>query len=80
VTIIIRPIHRFPLLILGAQDELDADPIIKGRPVVLQSKDCHALWVSHRVLELSAPFPASVEGGVILRDESGVATGLQKTI
>ncbi|KAJ7354162.1 amidohydrolase family-domain-containing protein [Mycena albidolilacea] len=57
-------------------DELDADPIIKGRPVVLQSKDCHALWVSHRVLELSAPFPASVEGGVILRDESGAATGV----
>ncbi|KAJ6494587.1 amidohydrolase family-domain-containing protein [Mycena sanguinolenta] len=57
-------------------DDLDADPVIKGRLVVLQSKDCHALWVSRRVLELSGPFPPSVDGGVILTDASGAATGM----
>ncbi|KAJ7215765.1 amidohydrolase family-domain-containing protein [Mycena haematopus] len=57
-------------------DDLEADPVIKGRLVVLQSKDCHALWVSRRVLELSDPFPASVDGGVILTDASGAATGM----
>ncbi|KAJ6535556.1 amidohydrolase family-domain-containing protein [Mycena capillaripes] len=57
-------------------NDLDADPIIKGRPVVLQSKDCHGLWVSGRVLELSTPFPASIEGGVILTDDSGTPTGM----
>ncbi|KAJ7679556.1 amidohydrolase family-domain-containing protein [Mycena polygramma] len=57
-------------------EALDADPVIRGRPVVLQSKDCHALWVSQRVMQLSAPFPAAVEGGVILADENGVPTGV----
>ncbi|KAJ7873422.1 amidohydrolase family-domain-containing protein [Mycena leptocephala] len=57
-------------------NDLDADPIIRGRPVVLQSKDCHALWVSARVLQLSEPFPPSVEGGVILTDDSGAPTGV----
>ncbi|KAF7334584.1 Amidohydro-3 domain-containing protein [Mycena venus] len=57
-------------------DDLDADSVIRGRPVVLQSKDCHALWVSRRVLELSTPFPASVDGGVILTDAGGAPTGM----
>ncbi|KAJ6476492.1 amidohydrolase family-domain-containing protein [Mycena vitilis] len=57
-------------------EALDADPVIRGRPVVLQSKDCHALWVSQRVMQLSAPFPATVEGGVILADENGAPTGV----
>ncbi|KAK6985112.1 Amidohydro-3 domain-containing protein [Favolaschia claudopus] len=60
-------------------DDLEADPVLRGRPIVLQSKDCHALWVSRRVLELSVsakPFPASVDGGVVLRDEKGDPTGM----
>ncbi|KAF9071018.1 amidohydrolase family-domain-containing protein [Rhodocollybia butyracea] len=57
------------------QADLDSDPIIRGRPVVLQSKDCHALWVSQRALEFSLPFPEEVEGGVIIRDASGNPTG-----
>ncbi|KAJ7509256.1 amidohydrolase family-domain-containing protein [Mycena galericulata] len=56
--------------------DLDADPVIKGRPVVLQSKDCHAQWISGRALELSLPLPAAVEGGVILTDDAGVPTGV----
>ncbi|KAF7293292.1 Amidohydro-3 domain-containing protein [Mycena chlorophos] len=58
---------------------LDADPIIRGRPVVLQSKDCHALWVSSRALELStAQFPEDlvVDGGVILTDDKGQPSGV----
>ncbi|CAA7259249.1 unnamed protein product [Cyclocybe aegerita] len=55
--------------------DLEADSVIRGRHVVLQSKDCHALWVSSKALEISAPFPDSVEGGVIVRDEDGAPTG-----
>lgn len=56
--------------------ELDADPVIRGRPVVLQSKDCHALWVSAEAMRLSSPFPDSVEGGIIIRGEDGEPTGV----
>ncbi|KAK1229178.1 hypothetical protein PQX77_007750 [Marasmius sp. AFHP31] len=56
--------------------DLDEDPIIRGRPVVLQSKDCHALWVSSKALEASLPLPSEVEGGVIVRDASGEPTGM----
>ena len=57
------------------QRDLDAYPLIKGRPVILQSRDGHAIWVSRATLDANAPFPDSVEGGVILRDESGEMTG-----
>ncbi|KAJ7434315.1 amidohydrolase family-domain-containing protein [Mycena galericulata] len=56
--------------------DLDADPVIRGRPVALQSKDCHAQWVSARTLELSAPLPPAVEGGIILTDDTGAPTGV----
>ncbi|KAJ6570591.1 amidohydrolase 3 [Mycena vulgaris] len=56
--------------------DLEADPVIKGRPVVLQSKDCHAQWLSARALELSSPLPSAVEGGIILRDDIGAPTGV----
>jgi len=58
-----------------SQADLDADSIIRGRPVVLQSKDCHALWVSSKVIEASLPLPEVVEGGVIIRDDAGLPTG-----
>lgn len=58
------------------QADLDADNIIRGRPVILQSKDCHALWVSSKAIEESVPFPSSIEGGVVIRDEGGRPTGL----
>jgi len=57
------------------QADLEADPIIRGRPVVLQSKDCHALWVSSKVIENSPPLPEVVEGGLIIRDDGGRPTG-----
>ncbi|KAI0656518.1 amidohydrolase family-domain-containing protein [Cubamyces menziesii] len=55
---------------------LEADPIVAGRPVVLQSKDGHALWVSLTVLQAMEPLPDEVEGGVIVRDSFGKPTGV----
>ncbi|KAG5719455.1 putative amidohydrolase ytcJ [Termitomyces sp. T112] len=55
---------------------LDEDPVIQGRPVILQSKDCHALWASSKAVEASMPFPNEVEGGVIVRDDAGNPTGV----
>ena len=57
------------------QADLDADSVVRGRHVVLQSKDCHALWVSSKVIETSLPLPEIVEGGVIVRDDAGRPTG-----
>ncbi|KAJ7251771.1 amidohydrolase family-domain-containing protein [Mycena haematopus] len=56
--------------------DLDSDPVLRGRPIILQSKDCHALWVSSKVVEVSSPFPDVVEGGVIFRDDSGQPNGM----
>ncbi|KAF7300007.1 Amidohydro-3 domain-containing protein [Mycena kentingensis (nom. inval.)] len=67
------------LLPVDADHDLDTDPIIRGRPVVLQSKDCHALWVSARALELSQQnFPPDfqVDGGVILTRRDGSPSGV----
>lgn len=54
---------------------MESDPFVRGRRVVLQSKDGHALWVSQRILDAMAPIPAHVEGGHIVRDEAGNPTG-----
>lgn len=43
--------------------------------MVLQSKDCHALWVSSKAIEVSMPFPETVDGGIIVRDEVGYPAG-----
>ncbi|KAG9316428.1 amidohydrolase family-domain-containing protein [Chiua virens] len=65
------PVEEWP-----TADALEEDPVVHGRPVVLQSKDGHALWVSKMVLQLSGPFPQEVEGGVIFRDALGIPTGV----
>lgn len=62
------------------QADLDKDDVVRGRPVVLQSKDCHALWVSSNLLEISMPFPEAIDGGVIMRNESGHPTGKQQLL
>lgn len=38
--------------------------------------DVHALWVSKVVLDLIGTLPEAVEGGVIIRDGEGQATGV----
>ncbi|KAJ6497886.1 amidohydrolase family-domain-containing protein [Mycena sanguinolenta] len=56
--------------------DLDSEPVLRGRPIILQSKDCHALWVSSKVVEMNSPFPDVVDGGIIFRDESGQPNGM----
>ncbi|VDB91468.1 unnamed protein product [Peniophora sp. CBMAI 1063] len=56
--------------------DLDADDVVRGRQVVLRSKDAHAYWVSGKTLELNAPYPQEVEGGKIERDADGKETGV----
>lgn len=46
-----------------------------GRPIILQSKDGHALWVSRKILDAMAPIPDTVDGGIIIRDARGRPTG-----
>ncbi|KAG0704666.1 amidohydrolase 3, partial [Suillus ampliporus] len=65
------PVEEWP-----TSDALEMDPIVRGRPVVLQSKDGHALWISKKALELSSPWPSDVEGGVIVKDSFGTPIGL----
>ncbi|KAG1742219.1 amidohydrolase family-domain-containing protein [Suillus lakei] len=57
-------------------DALEMDSIVRGRPVVLQSKDGHALWISKKALALSSPWPSEVEGGVIVKDSFGNPSGV----
>ncbi|KAJ7594738.1 amidohydrolase family-domain-containing protein [Mycena floridula] len=66
----------WPTTVWPSAADLDSDPVIQGRPVVLQSKDCHALWVSSKALEVSLPFPDEVDGGVIVRNQTGYPTGM----
>ncbi|KAI5123983.1 hypothetical protein M0805_006395 [Coniferiporia weirii] len=65
------PVEEFPSF-----KELETDPIVQGRPVVLQSKDGHALWVSETTLKLMLPLPEEVDGGIIMLDEKGNPTGV----
>jgi len=55
--------------------DLDTDPVLRGRPIVLLSKDGHAFWCSKKAISLSSPLPNTVEGGVIFRDSDGRPTG-----
>ncbi|KAF9024805.1 hypothetical protein BDZ89DRAFT_988931 [Hymenopellis radicata] len=57
-------------------DDLEQDPVIRGRSVVLQSRDGHGIWVSKTALEANKPYPDAVEGGVIVRDSNGNPNGL----
>jgi predicted amidohydrolase YtcJ len=54
---------------------MEKHPVVRGRPVVLQSKDGHALWVSKKILEAMLPIPDHVDGGAIFRDEDGNPSG-----
>lgn len=70
-----EPVDENEMLIVE-QAHLDSDPIVSAHRVALQSKDGHALWVTSRVLDESAPLPDHVEGGLILRDVIGAPTGV----
>lgn len=57
-------------------DDLDTHPLLRGRRINLVHVDCHAAWVSNRVLQLMGHLPEGVEGGEIIRDDSGKPTGI----
>ncbi|KAK0233634.1 amidohydrolase family-domain-containing protein [Armillaria fumosa] len=65
------PESKFP-----TSADLDASPIIRGRSVMLRSKDGHGTWVSGRVLRDIHPLPHAVEGGVVVRDKKGKPIGV----
>jgi hypothetical protein len=68
--------NRWP----GAQyphaDDFDREPLLRGRRISLARIDAHASWVSNRVLQLAAPLPENVDGGLIIRDKHGKPTGI----
>lgn len=51
------------------------DEVVPDRPAMLISKDYHALWLNSAALALAGG-DLEVEGGVVVRDESGEPTGL----
>src|SRR5262249_57463024 len=51
------------------------DEIEPHRPAMLISKDYHALWLNSAALALAGG-DLEVEGGVVVRDESGEPTGV----
>lgn len=59
------------------QADLDADPVLRGRPIILHRKDIHVAWVSKRALELTlSNLPDKVDGGEVIRDAEGKPTGM----
>ncbi|KAK1220743.1 hypothetical protein PQX77_016450 [Marasmius sp. AFHP31] len=54
--------------------DLDSDPVIRGRKVVLQSKDCHALWLSSAAMDTCSELPDEVEGGIVVRGSNKAPT------
>ena len=63
------------LMLHTAQAAFDVDPVLKGRRIVLQSKDGHALWVSSAVIETTTELPETVDGGIIVLDVNGKPSG-----
>lgn len=64
---------------IPSQEDLDQDPLLKGRPISLNRVDGHARWVSSRVLKLMGDLPGDSEviGGKIIRDNHGNPTGMK---
>ncbi|NQX93584.1 MAG: amidohydrolase family protein [Erythrobacter sp.] len=62
---------RFP-----TASELDA--VVSDRPVWLERADNHANWANSRAMEIAGITPdiPDVEGGQVIRDESGAPTGV----
>lgn len=59
------------------QADLDADPVLRGRLIILYRKDLHAAWISSKALELAVPnLPEEINGGEIIRDSKRKPTGM----
>ncbi len=62
----------------GFPTAADLDAVAPDRPVALQDKSHHALWVNTQALELAGITAATPDppGGEIVRDEAGRPTGI----
>ncbi|KAH7337232.1 amidohydrolase family-domain-containing protein [Rhizoctonia solani] len=56
--------------------DLDKDPLLRDKPIVLARTDVHAYWVSNEVIRRLGPLPDKVDGGEIIRDAEGNPTGI----
>lgn len=75
-TSVSKSILKFKLDIFHLfQTEFDNEPLLIGRPIVMRRVDGHALWVSSKVIAETGELPNDVEGGEIIRDDDGKATG-----
>ncbi|KAH9976735.1 amidohydrolase 3 [Lactifluus volemus] len=57
-------------------DDLDQEPLLRGRLVQLARVDVHAYWVSNAILSKLTDLPDVVDGGLIVRHENGKPTGV----
>jgi predicted amidohydrolase YtcJ len=60
---------------LRKKDDLEREPLLRGRPVLLVRVDCHAYWVSNAILSKLHNIPDEIDGGLIVRDKAGNPTG-----
>ncbi|KAG1736242.1 hypothetical protein EDB19DRAFT_1722436, partial [Suillus lakei] len=68
--------HLKAYLLTTFRDDFDREPLLRGRRTFLARIDVHASSVSNRVLQLIAPLPENIDGGLIIRDEHGKPTGI----
>ncbi|KAI0277876.1 amidohydrolase 3 [Russula aff. rugulosa BPL654] len=57
-------------------DDLEREPLLRGRSVLLERIDYHARWVSNAILSKLNSLPDEVDGGLIVRDKAGKPTGV----
>ena len=69
------PSHLIGLCPAPQKDDLEREPLLRGRPVLLVRVDCHAYWVSNAILSKLHNIPDEVDGGLIVRDKAGNPTG-----
>lgn len=59
----------------ATKDDLDGEPLLRGRPILLLRIDYHSYWVSNTILSNLQNLPDAVDGGLIIRDGVGKPTG-----
>jgi hypothetical protein len=63
------------LFVFSAKDDLEREPLLHGRSVLLARIDYHAYWASNAILSKLNSLPDEVDGGLIVRDKAGKPTG-----
>src|SRR6266851_905169 len=64
--------HRF---VPTTKEDIDREPLLRGRLVLLVRVDYHTYWVSNAILSRLQNLPDVVDGGYIVRDGAGNPTG-----